>query len=441
MGLEQRTATDRGDLFNGWRLFFERLSQAYPVVLAFEDLQWADSGLLDFIDYLLEWSAEFPIFILALGRPELLNARPGWTATITLEPLDDRLMGELLAGLVPGLPEELPRRIVARAEGVPLYAVETVRMLLDRGLLAQEGNRYVVTGDIVELEVPETLHAIAAARLDTLSQAERSVVQDAAVFGMSFTAAGVAALAGRPEDEIRRTLQDLVAKQIIGFNDDRLSAERGQFFFLQGLLRNTAYGTLSRRDRKSRHLAAARHLQEAWGEDAPELSEVLAAHLLDAADAEPDAADAPQIRAMACDTLADAGERALSLALGPEAQRAFEHAAELATDDSTRARLLDKAGRAAHMNTDYAAARALFEQSAALFESLGDRDAASRSLVGLSYAVSPTTVWTRRSRSAGRRSPASRTGPREGGRARRTVAQSLRSTATRPRRWRRPTRR
>ena len=78
-------------------------------------------------------------------------------------------MGELLAGLVPGLPGELARRIVARAEGVPLYAVETVRMLLDRGLVAQDGNRYVVSGDIEELEVPETLHAIAAARLDTLT--------------------------------------------------------------------------------------------------------------------------------------------------------------------------------------------------------------------------------------------------------------------------------
>ena len=345
LGLEQRRATDRGDLFSGWRLFFERLSQADPVVLAFEDLQWADSGLLDFIDYLLEWSAGFPIFILALGRPELLAARPDWTATITLEPLDDTVMGELLAGLVPGLPGELARRIISRAEGVPLYAVETVRMLLDRELVAQEGSRYVVSGDIEEIEVPETLHAIAAARLDTLTTVERSVVQDAAVFGMSFTAAGVAALAGRPENEIRQTLQDLVAKQIIGFNDDRLSAERGQFFFLQGLLRNTAYSTLSRRDRKNRHLAAARHLQEAWGEDAPELSEVLAAHFLDAADAEPDAADAPQIRAMACDTFADAGERALSLALGPEAQRAFEHGAELATDDRRARCCLRRPGR------------------------------------------------------------------------------------------------
>ena len=387
LGLEQRTAADRGDLFSGWRLFFERLAEKQPVVLAFEDLQWADSGLLDFIDYLLEWSAEFPFFILALGRRELLNARPGWTATITLGPLPDDAMGELLAGLVPGLPDELVSKILARAEGTPLYAVETVRMLLDRGLLAQEGSRYVVTGDVGELEVPETLHSLAAARLDGLTAAERSVVQDAAVYGTSFTPAGVAALGNRGEEEVLRILQELVPKQIVAFNDDRLSAEHGQFHFLQGLLRTTAYGTLSRRDRKNRHLAVARHLQEAWGDEAPELAEVLAAHFLDAADAEPDAVDAPQIRAIACETLADAGERALSLALGPEAQRAFEHAAELAEDDATRATLLDKAGQAAHMNADFVAACERFERAVEVFESLGDREAASRSLAGLAEAL------------------------------------------------------
>ena len=164
----------------------------------FEDLQWADSGLLDFIDYLLEWSAEFPFFILALGRPELLAARPNWTATITLEPLDDSAMGQLLTGLVPGLPEEVAAQIRRRSEGIPLYAVETVRMLLDRGLLTQDGNRYIVSGDIADLEVPETLQALVASRLDNLDGAERSLLQDAAVIGQSFTPATLAAIAQRP---------------------------------------------------------------------------------------------------------------------------------------------------------------------------------------------------------------------------------------------------
>ncbi len=382
LGLEQRSAADRADLFSGWRLFFERMSDTAPVVLAFEDLQWADSGLLEFIDYLLEWSADRPIFVLALGRNELRGKRPSWEA-ITLGRVSDAAMREALAGLVPGLPDELIARILRRAEGVPLYAVETVRMLLDRGLLTQDGARYQLTRDVGELDVPETLHALAAARLDGLSAAERAVLQDAAVYGQSFTAAAVAALGNRTAEEVERILDGLVAKQVLGLNNDALSAERGQYHFLQTLLRTTAYGTLSRRDRKERHLAVARHLQEAWGESAPELAEVLAAHLLDAAEAEPDSSDADHIRAMACDTLAEAGRRALSLALGPEAQRAFDRAAELARDDAARAAILHQAGQAALQAADYAGGRDRLERAVALFEALGDRQGAARSVAVL----------------------------------------------------------
>ena len=135
-----------------------------------------------------------------------------------------------------------------------------------------------------------------------------------------------------------------MAKQVLAFIDDPRSAERGQYVFLQALLRQVAMGTLSRRDRKAKHLAVARHLRETWGEDAGEIAEVLASHYLAAVDAEPDADDAAMIRASACDTLADAGRRALSLALGPEARRHFERAAELAQDPAARGRLLREAG-------------------------------------------------------------------------------------------------
>src|SRR5204862_1879982 len=84
LGLEQRTATEPADLFSGWRLFFERMAATEPVMLVFEDVQWADSGLLDFIDYLLEWSADYPIFILVLGRPELEARRPAWGTALRL---------------------------------------------------------------------------------------------------------------------------------------------------------------------------------------------------------------------------------------------------------------------------------------------------------------------------------------------------------------------
>ncbi|MBV9536812.1 MAG: AAA family ATPase [Solirubrobacterales bacterium] len=368
LGLEQRTARDRADLFSGWRLFFERIAARKPVVLVFEDLQWADSGLLDFIDYLLEWSAEFPLFMLGLGRPDLLSARPAWRPTITLEPLADEAMAQLLGGLVPGLPEELASQIRQRSEGVPLYAVETVRMLLDRELVAQDGARYAITGDITDLEVPETLQALVAARLDNLDTSERALLQDAAVIGQSFTPATVAAVVKNPQAEVELVLRSLVAKQVLAFIDEPLSAERGQYVFLQGLVRTIALSTLSRRDLKARHLAVARHLQETWGEEAGDIAEVLASHYLDAVEAEPEAPDAEAIRASACQTLADAGRRALSLALGPEARRHFERAAELVADPALRGRLLREAGMAARMSDALDDSLALLSAASGLLE-------------------------------------------------------------------------
>ena len=103
--------------------------------------------------------------MITLARPELQERRPGWGAgqrnftSLFLEPLSQGSMEQLLEGLVPGLPAGLREQILARAEGVPLYAVETVRMLLDRGLLDQDGPVYTPTGKIETLEVPETLHA------------------------------------------------------------------------------------------------------------------------------------------------------------------------------------------------------------------------------------------------------------------------------------------
>src|ERR671935_723916 len=151
LGLAEHQARDQQDLFAAWRLFFERLAAGYPVVLAFEDMQWADASLLDFVEYLLDWSRSSPLYVVTLARPELLDRRPTWGAgqrsftSLYLEPLSQDAMAELLAGLVPGLPSEVRDRILARAEGVPLYAVETVRMLLDRGLLVQKGPAYRLT--------------------------------------------------------------------------------------------------------------------------------------------------------------------------------------------------------------------------------------------------------------------------------------------------------
>ncbi len=257
-----------GELFAAWRTFIERLAGSSPVVMVFEDFHYADGGLVDFVDHLLEWSRTLPIYLVTLARSELLERRPEWGAgkrsftSIFLEPLTAAAMGELLAGLVPGLPREAQQAIVDRADGVPLYAVETVRMLLSEGRLALDGGIYRPTADLTSLAVPETLTALIASRLDELPPDERALVSDAAVLGQSFTSAGLASVSMQEVAVLEPRLRHLVKREILTLQTDLRSPERGQYAFVQALIREVAYNTLAKRDRKRRHLAAAGVLRE-----------------------------------------------------------------------------------------------------------------------------------------------------------------------------------
>jgi tetratricopeptide (TPR) repeat protein len=383
LGLEERQAGAQEELFGAWRLFFERLSDADPVAMVFEDMQWADPSMLDFVDYLMEWSREHPLYVITLARPELLDRRPTWGAgsrtftAIYLEPLPEQAMEELLAGLVPGLPTELRAQILARAEGVPLYAVETVRMLLDRGLLAQEGAVYQPVGLIETLEVPETLQALIAARLDGLSAEERRLLQDGAVFGKTFTRQALAAISGVAEAELEPLLAGLVRKEVLSIQADPRSPEHGQYGFLQELVRRVAYDTLSKRDRKTRHLAAAVHLERAFASE-QEVVEVLASHYLAAYETAPEDPDAQEIKLRSVELLARAGERAASLAASEEGEHYFEQAAALADEPLKQARLLERSGEMAARAGRTEQAQHSFEQALALFEDAGERHQAAR---------------------------------------------------------------
>src|SRR5579885_1661704 len=385
LGLDDRADTDRQDLFAAWRLFFERLADQGPVVMVFEDLQWADQALLAFVEYLLEWSGSRRLYVLALARPELVEQHPDFArgvrnaTSLALEPLGDAEMTALLDGYVPGLPQELRQQVLGRAQGIPLYAVETVRMLLDRGLLVQDGPVYRPTGEIEALEIPESLHALAAARLDGLPSEERQLVQEACVLGKSFTKQALAALTGRDEEAIEPLLAGLVRKEVLSLQADPRQPERGQYGFLQELLRQVAYETLPKRDRKAKHLAAAAALEHSFELADQEVPEVIAAHLLAAAEAAPEDPETPEIRLRARAALIQAGERAAALAAPEEAQRYLDEAASLALDDpSLQAGLLVRAGRLALPAGDPAAARERLERAIALYEQRGDTLAAAR---------------------------------------------------------------
>ena len=342
-------------LFVAWRTFFERLAATSPVVMVFEDLHHADPGLLDFIDHLMEWSRGVPIAVITLARPELLEKRSDWGAgkrsfaSIYLEPLSPSDMEALLTGLVPGLPAKAVAAIVARADGIPLYAVETVRMLLAQGRLVPEGDAYRPSGDLDDLAVPETLTALIAARLDGLEPADRALVEDAAVLGQSFTPAGRAAVSGTGESELGPRLASLVRRELLVLDVDPRSPERGQYAFVQGLIREVAYNTLAKKDRKVRHLAAARYFESLETE---ELAGGLAGHYLAAQRLAADEAEADALAAQARIALRGAAERAAALGSHEQAITFLEQAQDVTTQPEDRADLHERAFASATQGLD-----------------------------------------------------------------------------------------
>ena len=388
LGLESGAGSEQ--LFAAWRTFFERLAAESPVVMIFEDLHFADSGLLDFIDHLLDWSRGLPIYVVTLARPELLEKRSNWGAgkrnfvSIYLEPLPEPAMRELLAGLVPGLPEAAIRTIVERAGGIPLYAVETVRMLVAEGRLTLQGDAYVPTGDLGGLAIPETLTALIAARLDALDPADRALVQDAAVLGQSFTTAGLSAVAGVPESELEPRLRSLARRELLTLQADPRSPERGQFAFVQALIREVAYNTLAKRDRKVRHLAAARFF-EGLGTD--ELAGALAGHYLAAHANAPEGEEADALAGQARIALAAAAERAAALGAHDQAVAFLEQAIDVAAAPADQAALLERAAVSATTAAHYSRGEALARRAVEIYQASGDADAAARATTVLAAAM------------------------------------------------------
>jgi hypothetical protein len=237
-------------------------------------------------------------------------------------------MRELLTGLVPGLPVAAVRTILERASGIPLYAVEMVRMLVAEGRLeATADGTYRPVGDLGSLAVPDSLHALIAARLDALEAVDRSLLQDAAVLGQTFSVPALAAVSGAGADQLESRLRALARRELLELDTDPRSPERGQFGFVQALIREVAYGTLSKRDRRARHLAAARYF-ESMGDE--ELAGALATHYAAAYEASPEGPEADALAAQARISLQAAAERATELGAQEQALGYLERAMALA---------------------------------------------------------------------------------------------------------------
>jgi class 3 adenylate cyclase len=279
VGLERHAAASldsaRGEAFEAWRRFFEALADEQPAVLVFEDVHWADDALLDFIELL---AAAVGALIVCTARPELLERRPGWGGmTIALASLSDedtaRLLGELLGQVL--LPAELQQALLERIEGNPLYAQEYVRMLQDRGLLAEVQGGWKLTGTVEGL--PESIHGIIAARLDALSADEKALVHDASVVGKTAWIGVVATLSGRSAGDAEALLRGVERKQLIQRLQPSSIEGETEFRFAHALIRDVAYSQIRRKDRASKHEAAADWIERLAGER-EDKAELLADH-------------------------------------------------------------------------------------------------------------------------------------------------------------------
>jgi tetratricopeptide (TPR) repeat protein len=381
-------ALPREELFAGWRLFFERLAAQQPVVLLVEDAQHADAGLLDFLDHLIDWVRGLPVYLLVFARPELEQIRPGFGAgrnrtMLTLDPLDPASMDALVDVLVPGMPPAASSAVAAQAQGIPLFAVETVRALIDRDVVQPIEGVYRLVGDVGELSVPDSLHGLLAARLDALDPDVRRLAADAAVLGTTFPAEALIAVSGQEEPAVRAGLAVLLRREVLSVSADPLSPERGSYRFTQDMLRRVAYDTLSRRDRKARHLAVAGHLRSAFPGDGEEVTDVIARHYLDALDAVPGDRDTSHIRGQAISTLIRAAERADRTGAPARAAASYATAAQLTPADTTEgqqaaALLWERAAEAAILSADYATATEHADRARSDYAQAGQARAGAR---------------------------------------------------------------
>ena len=274
---------DREIAFAARRLV-ETVSEQQPMLLVVEDIHWAEPPLLDLLEYVATWVKDRPVLVLGLARPDLLDRRPAWgsgrmeASRLQLEPLSREEAAELVRALlhVEGLPPEVREQVLDRAEGNPLFVEETIRMLIERGAVIEEGGRWVASAAIAEVEVPQSIEALIRARLDALPREERTVLQGASVIGRTFQRSAVATLVDEPVD---RHLEQAVLRDIVSEEP----ASEVSYRFKHIVIRDVAYASLPKARRAELHRRVVDWLTEWAGERRDEFIEIEAYHLEQAA--------------------------------------------------------------------------------------------------------------------------------------------------------------
>jgi DNA-binding SARP family transcriptional activator len=376
------TAAREGEAFAAWSRFFEGLADQVPIVVVFEDLHWADEGLLDFLDHLAERLRDLPLVVIGTARPELLSRRPGWgggkanATTISLSPLSDENTARLLAALLEHtvLPAETQQLLLARAGGNPLYTEQYARMVVERGG--------------AELALPETVQGVIAARLDALSQEEKELLQSASVVGQVFWSGALGAIGGGSPPQLEDRLHALERKEFVRRRRRSSVEGESEHAFLHVLVRDVAYGQIPRAGRAEKHRLAAEWIESLSADRSEDRAEMLAHHYGSALEyARASGSELGDLSERTRFALREAGDRAAALSAFASAARFYEAALELwPTDDSERPHLLLGYGRVLRV-AGATGVEVLTEARDGLLE-LGDVEAAAEAELLLS-----TLVW------------------------------------------------
>jgi class 3 adenylate cyclase/tetratricopeptide (TPR) repeat protein len=370
----------RGEAFAAWRRFLEALAEQRTLVLVFEDLHWADDGLLDFVDELVDWLRDVPLLVVASARPELLERRPGWgggklnASTVGLAPLSSEQTSLLIARVLERavLPAATQGTLLDRAEGNPLYAEQFAQLYLERGSAS-------------ELPLPETLQGIVAARLDGLAAAEKAALQDAAVIGKVFWAGGLRMDA----DQSSSLLHSLERKGFL--TRQRRSSVEGEseWAFSHMLLRDVAYSQIPRADRAAKHRAAAEWIESLGRPE--DYAELLAHHWRSALElADASGQDTAELVEPARRALREAGARAFSVSAYVAAAAYYEDALALwPEEDAERPQLLYRWAQALFLTDEDRALEPLETARDSLLKA-GDKQTAAEA------ELSVSTIWWRR---------------------------------------------
>jgi class 3 adenylate cyclase/tetratricopeptide (TPR) repeat protein len=380
--------------FWGIRKLLESLARERPLVVVFDDVNWAEPTFLDLVQYIADWSRDAPILLICMARPDLIDARPAWgrddqnRVSLSLEPLTDDESGRLVENLLGAAPlaADARARILEAAEGNPLFVEEMLAMLIDEGILVRMDGAWIAARDLSEVQIPSTITVLLASRLDRLDPEERQVLDRAAVEGQAFHWTAVQKLAAPlPGERVSAALMALVRKDLIRADRPSFAGDEG-FRFRHMLIREVCYDAIPKQLRAELHERFAEWLERAAGARVVEYEEVLGYHLEQAHRYRTELEGMDErgrlLARQGAERLASAGRRAVGRGDVPAALNLLDRAVSLfEAAGEKRPDVLHDLGVVVYESGDLAGADRILTKAIEDADALGDSRLGARALV------------------------------------------------------------